>query len=78
MPAFSLVSALWHALLRAVLAMLTVETLRLGIGLAHIRTGLGLAIPLVTLAVINLATGINPNQPRTATRSWSNRIGFGG
>jgi len=54
--------------LRTALAVIAVITLGLGVGFAHVRALLGLAVPLVARAVIDLAARVDPHHARTAAR----------
>src|SRR5215470_7366318 len=54
--------------LAAGLAVIALEALGLGVGLAHVFTVLRAAIPLVAFAVIHLRGVIDPHHARAATR----------
>jgi hypothetical protein len=64
-----------HKLLSTSLPMIRPPALGLSIGLRHISPGLGRPIVFPAIAVVHIATRIQPNQPRTTTRRHSLRSG---
>lgn len=59
--------------LLAGLAVISVVALALGIGLGHVRTGLGLAVVLVARAVVDLGTCVHPDLTGSAARGLRHR-----
>ena len=58
--------------------MVGAKALGLGIGLAHVLAFLGLAIPLIALAMVDLGLRVNPYLAWTTTRCSSGRWGLSG
>jgi hypothetical protein len=62
--------------LLARLAMISAGAFCFRLVFSHVSSGFGLAIPLRTRAVVNVARGIHPYQSRSATSRGSDRAGI--